>query len=121
MLANLLSNAWRHGGEDAKVVLSVEQTDGHTVVTVVDDGPGVSAQVLEGLGRRTERTERTDRSRSGDGLGLGLALSNELASQMGASLRFMSPPAGQQSGFAAMLALHRAAPPERPAPPLSDL
>ena len=114
VLANLLSNAWRHGGEEARVELSVDQTDAQTTVTVTDDGPGASAEVLETLGRRIERA---DRSRSGDGLGLGLALSSELASQMGAHLRFVSPAPGQAGGFAAILTLQSEAASNRPALP----
>ena len=114
VLANLLSNAWRHGGEEARVELSVDQTDAQTTVTVTDDGPGASAEVLETLGRRIERA---DRSRLGDGLGLGLALSSELASQMGAHLRFVSPTPGQAGGFAAILTLQSEIASNRPALP----
>ena len=114
VLANLLSNAWRHGGEEARVELSVGQSDARTTVTVTDDGPGASAEVLATLGRRIERT---DRSRSGDGLGLGLTLSSELAAQMGADLRFVSPAPGQSGGFAAILTLQADVASNRPALP----
>lgn len=72
MIGNLLDNAWRHAKSEIRVeALAVDAT---IVLTIGDDGPGLSdAELLEALmpGRRLD--ER------GDGHGFGLSIAEELA------------------------------------------
>lgn len=93
---NLTMNAVRHA-PGATVTVRVDCVSGHARVTVHDDGPGVSGEVLARLG---EAFYRPDESRSGDGHGLGLALARRAAELHGGSLTLESAP-GQ--GFTATL------------------
>jgi signal transduction histidine kinase len=72
---NLGDNAMRHA--KARVAFSVEQLDGHVVLRIDDDGPGIPAEARE---RVFERFERLDDARARDtgGSGLGLAIVREV-------------------------------------------
>jgi signal transduction histidine kinase len=86
-VTNLVDNAVRHGERDGHVAVLTRVDAGAFVVTVRDDGPGVSVDELARLG---ERTFRTDASRQRDprGTGLGLAITGELCRRCGWSLTF---------------------------------
>jgi signal transduction histidine kinase len=75
MLRNLGDNAARHSG--GSVALSVAERDGHVVLCVDDDGPGIP---VEARSRVFERFARLDDARSRDvgGSGLGLAIVSEI-------------------------------------------
>lgn len=98
ILANLLSNAWRHGrpskdGAPGRLRIRAyddeRSTEGPTV-EVQDDGPGIPADE-----RRTvfERFHRGRQSRRVEGTGLGLALGRELARAMDGNLELVDDPA----------------------------
>ncbi len=76
MVANLIENALRHGGDDIEVIVTTE--GGTPVLRVQDRGPGFSADLL---GRAFQRFARGDASRSRDtgGAGLGLAIVQAIA------------------------------------------
>ncbi|THF84794.1 HAMP domain-containing histidine kinase [Deinococcus sp. KSM4-11] len=93
---NLTMNAVRHA-PGATVTVTVDGHPGGARITVHDDGPGVSADVLARLG---EAFYRPSESRSGDGHGLGLALARRAAELHGGTLTLASAP-GQ--GFTATL------------------
>lgn len=88
---NLVDNAARHAS--ARVVLASEVADRMAVVTVDDDGPGVSPDQRE---RVFERFVRLDdaRSRDAGGSGLGLAIVREIAVRHGGSARLVESPLG---------------------------
>jgi two-component system sensor histidine kinase PrrB len=96
-LDNLLTNAVRHG-RARRVDVSVASSDGRTVVTVDDDGPGIPA------GERAQVTGRFVRGSSAapGGSGLGLALVQQQAALHGGNLRLLDSPAG---GLRAVLEL----------------
>jgi signal transduction histidine kinase len=73
VLANLVANAVRHSPEGGCVQLSARRRNGHAVLEVVDEGPGIPPAEAE---RVFERFYRSDQARSsGDGgSGLGLAI-----------------------------------------------
>ncbi len=80
VVANLLDNATRHASQRVTVNLSTSATE--AVVTVADDGPGVSADRREEIWRRFVRLD-DDRGRPHGGTGLGLALVKEIVTAHG--------------------------------------
>lgn len=86
-VTNLVDNAVRYGERDGHVAVLTRVEGGEFVVTVRDDGPGVSAEEFARLG---ERAFRADASRQRDprGTGLGLAIAGELCRRCGWSLSF---------------------------------
>jgi two-component system OmpR family sensor kinase len=81
-LRNLIDNAIKHGGHDARVVVQVQPGE----VSVTDDGPGAAGLDLTTLTRPFERG-RTP----AHGSGLGLSLVQTIAQQSGAALELVSP------------------------------
>lgn len=118
-LRNLVDNALRHAGADARVQVRVwrqgtARKDGGTQdvaspaptaervgLEVVDDGPGVDAATLATLGRGFSPAGQ----RPTLGSGLGLALTATIAEQSGARLQLRSPWADGH-GFGATLAFN---------------
>jgi signal transduction histidine kinase len=78
VLVNLVDNAHKHGA--APVCITLEQTNGTAVVSVVDSGPGVAPEDRE---RIFERFIRLDDSGSRPGIGLGLPIVRDLLAACG--------------------------------------
>ncbi|GAA2823776.1 sensor histidine kinase [Crossiella cryophila] len=80
LLGNLLDNAERHADRYVEVRLGTE--DGHAVLEVLDDGPGIP---LMDRGRIFEPFARLDdaRARADGGTGLGLAIARQIAEHHG--------------------------------------
>lgn len=99
-LENLLSNAQKHSPHGAPVVVELERApreDGFVArVEVIDQGPGVAADVLP---RLFERFATGDR---GAGLGLGLYLARSIATLHGGELTVRSSP-GEGARFTLLL------------------
>lgn len=83
--ANLLANALRHTPSGARVRLRLGRGNGHVVVEVADDGPGVATAEREKLGTPFLRLEA---ARNTPGHGLGLALVRAIAERHGGRLCF---------------------------------
>ena len=82
VLLNLVGNAIRYSPEGGEVWLRVEQRDGCSLITVADQGEGLSEDEQERVFTKFERL-----GRQGDGgSGLGLYISRKLAEAMGGSL-----------------------------------
>jgi two-component system phosphate regulon sensor histidine kinase PhoR len=88
---NLAENAIRYAGAGATCTLSAQQAGGEIVLTVRDDGAGVSA---EDLPRLFERFYRGDRARASYGTGLGLAIVKHVVGSAGGSVEALRPPGG---------------------------
>jgi two-component system OmpR family sensor kinase len=73
VLANLLSNARTHTPPGTTVTTGLATQNGHVVLTVADDGPGIPPEVLPEAFERFARAD-TSRSRSAGSTGLGLAI-----------------------------------------------
>ncbi|WP_106188792.1 sensor histidine kinase [Umezawaea tangerina] len=76
VLANLVGNALRHGGEP--VTLTVAAEPGWVVIAVADRGPGLSADVLPHVFDRFYKADSSRARSTGSGLGLAIARENAL-------------------------------------------
>ncbi len=93
VLANLLSNALRHAGPQACVVVSVGTEDGAALLRVEDDGEGMSSEVADRVFECFYRAD-TSRTRDGDagGSGLGLSIVASLVSAHGGTIELATAP-----------------------------
>ncbi|MFE5844132.1 ATP-binding protein [Streptomyces niveus] len=99
IVANLVTNAHRHGVEEGHAQAAVEVTVGERTVVVRDHGPGFPGSLLAD-GPRRFRTGAAERGR-GHGLGLTIALGQ--AQVIGATLTFAN--AADDGGAVATLRL----------------
>jgi len=72
---NVLQNALDHTPPGKSVHIDVQRGDEQIRLTVADEGPGVSDELL---GQLFEPFFRADQSRGGKGWGLGLAISRDI-------------------------------------------
>jgi signal transduction histidine kinase len=79
---NLVDNAARHAHRT--VTLTLAEKDGHAVLAVADDGPGIPPHEHE---RVFERFARLDEARADGGAGLGLAITREIVERHGGTVR----------------------------------
>ena len=86
---NLVENATRHTPEGGTIEISIANKGAHTEVAVTDTGTGIAA---EHLPRVFDRFYRADRSRSSEGVGLGLALVKSIMDLHGGTARIESEP-----------------------------
>ena len=93
MILNLLSNARKHTDEGTRVTagLAVDAAHREAVVTVTDNGPGITPDFLPKI---FDRFTRADKARSGsDGTtGLGLAIVQAIVQAHGGSIQVQSQP-----------------------------
>jgi two-component system, OmpR family, sensor kinase len=89
---NLLSNATRHSPAGAEVRISCRRAAGEVIVEVADSGPGIAPEDVE---RIFDRFYRGGPSRStGQGAGLGLAITKRLVELQGGTVRASRAPEG---------------------------
>lgn len=93
MIGNLVHNAFEYAGPDARVTVRTRQDgEGHSLIEVEDNGPGIApdqrAAVLERFHRGPKAT--------GNGSGLGLSIVRDIVLDHGGdiSLQYASPPDG---------------------------
>jgi signal transduction histidine kinase len=79
-LANVLDNALRHSPRGGVVDVTCGETAGDAFVRVIDDGPGIAADLLPHL---FELSARASRNRRTDGAGLGLTIAARLLRSQG--------------------------------------
>jgi PAS domain S-box-containing protein len=101
VLLNLLSNAVRHSPVGATISVVAERRDSDCVIEVADTGPGIPPERQEMI---FEPFVQLDRSftKSTEGVGLGLAISRDLARGMGGDITVRSAP-GEGACFALTL------------------
>lgn len=84
ILHNLVSNARRHGGDHIVITGSLEGTK--AILVVADNGPGLPSHVEENLFERF--VNRGTEALITGSVGLGLAISSELARGLGGSIHY---------------------------------
>jgi two-component system phosphate regulon sensor histidine kinase PhoR len=86
VLVNLLNNAVRHGGSPPQVRVRVYPRGGGFAVSISDNGHGIAPEDRPHIFDRFYR--RPGSEPRGQGLGVGLYLSRQIADRLGASLTF---------------------------------
>ncbi len=100
-VSNLVHNAVRYAEPGGHVAVVLEHTGpARFELRVLDDGPGVSENVLVRLGERGFRTDDA-RTRQPQGTGLGLHIARDVAARLGLTLRFAR---GEPRGLVVTLA-----------------
>jgi signal transduction histidine kinase len=89
-LSNLVDNAIRHNRAGGHVAVLLDRAGDGFVLSVTDDGPGVTDEELAQLTTRWFRGSDA-RTRRPDGHGLGLAIAAEACRRLGLSLSFTRP------------------------------
>lgn len=97
ILINLLSNALRHAAAAGHVTVKVSGGDSTALLSVRDDGEGLTDAEVERVFQRFYRTDAS-RNRASGGTGLGLAIARAIAELHGGSLTASSS-AGQGTEF----------------------
>jgi signal transduction histidine kinase len=87
VLDNLVANALDAVGEGARVGIDARARHGRVIVTVTDDGPGMSAEAQQTAFHRFSGPETS-------GTGLGLAIVHRLVTANGGSIRLEDTPGG---------------------------
>lgn len=114
MLLNLLGNASKYTHDGGQIVMSATVEDEMAVVRVEDNGRGIATELIP---RIFELFTREHRGAPVPGLGVGLAVVQDLARRHGGGAEVRSPGPGKGSIFSLRLPLYSdAACPEPPDP-----
>lgn len=73
-LSNLLDNSIKYSGESVHIEVASHETFGHVILSVKDDGLGISPQDVNTIFEKFERGEAAKRSSQGGASGFGLGL-----------------------------------------------
>ena len=111
---NLITNALESVDTDGAVDVRVRQQDGFVIVTVEDDGCGMSEEVLEHLFEPF-----FTRRRDGSGTGLGLSITHRIVTQHGGKLKAHSDGPSRGSRLQFELPIEAAPPADATATPAS--
>ena len=91
LVENLLTNAIRYAGDGARVTISARNEGDVVLISVADNGRGVSPAEMQ---RLFERFFRGDRARTTHGTGLGLAIVKHVVTQAGGDVEARRGPGG---------------------------
>jgi PAS domain S-box-containing protein len=86
VLLNLLTNAVKFTAPGGSVAVSCDADEAWVHIRVRDSGRGIPAEMLEKIFDPFVQVDRHTHQRSQQGIGLGLAISRELAREMGGEL-----------------------------------
>lgn len=89
-LGNIVDNAVDFAR--SKVTITAQWTEGTVILTIADDGPGFTPEVLMRAGDPYLSRSHAKESRAGGGLGLGLFIAKTLLERSGATLEFSNLP-----------------------------
>ena len=105
VLANLLDNALRHTAPGGHVTVSTARRRDCAVVTVSDDGDGMSPEQMSQIFERFYRADSARGAFDGAGSGLGLTIALAIARDHGGELSAASDGCGRGSAFTLVLPL----------------
>ncbi|MGL4761475.1 MAG: ATP-binding protein [Sarcina sp.] len=89
MLLNLVDNAIKYSGENAKVVLDITENATDILIEVSDNGVGIPKEHLERIFERFYRVDKA-RSREKGGTGLGLAIVKHIVNSFNGNIAVKS-------------------------------
>jgi two-component system sensor histidine kinase KdpD len=72
VMFNLLDNAAKYAPAGSLITIKARRSDGHVIVQVLDEGPGIPPTDLERVFEKFYRVGGADRRRAGTGLGLAI-------------------------------------------------
>ncbi len=101
VLANLIDNAVKFSPAGGAVTVSLSDEPGEAVVSVTDEGPGIRDEDLPHVFERFYRGQAA-RAGAAPGVGLGLALTQEIVRAHGGRIQVFNGP-GQGATFALRL------------------
>lgn len=107
ILSNLLSNAIKFTAVEGHIHIRVLRDGEHYEVRVSDDGDGIAPEFLQQLFSRFSQADGTTTRRHG-GLGLGLAIVQQLTELHGGTVSAESAGEGRGATFRLRLPVHRA-------------
>ena len=85
ILVNLLNNAFKYSDPGTRIEVLAQLTEQELTISVKDEGQGILPEDLEKIFKRLYRVE-TSRNMKTGGHGLGLAITQELAHQLGGEI-----------------------------------
>ena len=91
ILQNLVDNAIQYSGEDGRVEVATECSNGEALISVIDNGVGISKAHQSRIFERFYRVDPA-RSREVGGTGLGLAIAKHTAELLGGRIEVESAP-----------------------------
>jgi PAS domain S-box-containing protein len=102
VLSNLLTNAAKYTPEGGHIHLTTTREDGAAVIRVRDDGKGIPKEMLSHVFNLFAQTESSNDARA-EGLGIGLALVQQLVELHAGSVAAFSDGPGKGSDFVVCL------------------
>ena len=91
MLQNLIDNAYKFGVENGYVRVTLQRAPGGAMLTVEDNGVGISPENLEKIWQRFYQAEESHRTHN-DGMGLGLSMVRQIVELHGGTVSVDSIP-----------------------------
>ena len=88
-ILNVLENAVAYGPDGTRIEVAAYEDAGRVIISIEDEGPGISQEALKVVFDRFRRLERA--SDRGDGLGLGLSIAKGFVEAMGGRIAATSP------------------------------
>ena len=122
ILLNLVTNAIKFTEPGGRIAVWTDRAEGGVRIHVRDTGRGIAPEQLESVFEPFVQVDRHVTPHNDQGVGLGLAISRELARAMGGDVTVVSAP-GQGSTFTLTLPAARRVQAERiahPAQPAAD-
>jgi two-component system phosphate regulon sensor histidine kinase PhoR len=107
-VVNLLSNAYKYGGDPRKIAISAGALDGRVRISVKDNGGGIPHAEHKRIFQKFYRVDDS-LARQKEGSGLGLAIVEHIVRAHGGRIDLESAP-GKGSTFSLILGVHPAAP-----------
>lgn len=107
MLSNLLDNACKFNCSGGEIAIKSKASDTDITLTVADQSGGVEANELEKL---SEKFYRSDKSRHGEGSGLGLSLVAAATEKMSGRLRVKNEPLNGKLGLSVSISFPQPTP-----------